>query len=265
MTGIFDIHTHYGLVPGRAGRSESPKALRERDRAMRIAFMDRYGIAEAAIMPGHFYSAANGIADIRALNDGVRDYGALEPARFTALFGTLDMRHGLANLAEVDRLHGAGFRGISWHHRFQGLPMDHPIMFAIAERMARHGMVALVHCYARGDFESPWRLRRLAERFQAMNFVALDASTSPENLDELLAVAERRANVYVDLATTLIGAAGVRRGVERCPRQVVFGSNYYSTSVMAHISALDAVEAAGLSAEERAAVLSDNAKRALLA
>ncbi len=58
-------------------------------------------------------------------------------------------------------------------------------MFAIAERMAASGMVFMAHCYAQGDFEAPWRMRRLAQRFPAMQFVALDAMTSPENLDQL--------------------------------------------------------------------------------
>jgi predicted TIM-barrel fold metal-dependent hydrolase len=261
---IFDVHQHFGLVPGRTGAGDDPGDVLANDCRLRIAFMEQFGIERAAIMPGHFYSAPGGIADIRALNDGVHVYGRLAPERFVALFGTLDPRHGSANLAEIDRLGALGFRGVSWHHRFQGLPIDHPVMFAIAERMAQHGMVAMMHCYAQGDFEAPWRLRRLAEHFPEMTFVGLDAMTSPENLEQFLAITERLDNVYFDMTTTLLGPRGVRLTVERGGvERLLFGSNYYSMSTMPHIAALTALEAAGLDPAQARAILFDNACRVM--
>ena len=261
---IYDIHHHYGMVPGRRETGESPAALLERDCRMRLSFMDEFDIGHAAIMPGHFYSAPGGIADIRAINDGVAAYGQTASDRFPALFGTLDPRHGRHNLAEIDRLHELGFRGLSWHHRFQGLPIDHPIMFEIVERMDRYGMVAMMHCYAQGDFEAPWRLRRLAERFAQTTFIGLDAMTSPENLEQFVAIVEQCRNVYFDMTTTLIGGRGVRVAVERVGAdRIVFGSNYYSMSAMARIAALDAVNEAGLADDQKRAILFDNAVRAM--
>jgi predicted TIM-barrel fold metal-dependent hydrolase len=260
MSTRFDIHQHFGPVPGSSGRRATP----EEDRDMRVAFLDRFGIGECALMPGHAYAAPNGLADLRAINDALHAYSALAPGRVVAVFGTLDPRHGLANVPEVERLAGLGFRGLSWHHRFQGLPMDHPVMFAIVEAMEAHGMAVLVHCYANGDFESPWRLRWLAERFSRTQFFALDAMTSPENLEQLLAVAEALDNVHIDLTSTLVGSRGIERAVRRVGAgRLVFGSNYYSMSQVPRIVAADALAEAELEDQEKAAILGGNARRFL--
>jgi uncharacterized protein len=262
MTARFDIHQHYGAligVPGSSGGWAPP----EEDCKVRLEFMDSFGISQAALMPGHSYRAPNGLADVRAINDGLHAYAALSD-RFAAVFGTLDPRHGEANHAEVERLHALGFRGVSWHHRMQGLPMDHAIMFGIVERMDTCGMIAMPHCYANGDFESPWRMRRLAQRFPHTQFVALDAMTSPENVDQLIGLAEDCPNVTIDLTSSLTGPRGVERAVARLGAdRLVFGSNCYSMSRVGRISALDVVEEAGLGEAEREAILGGNARRIL--
>ncbi len=264
MNGSIDIHQHYGALIGVPGSSGEANAGLQRDSDTRLAFMDRFGIAQAALMPGHSYSAPRGIADIRAINDGLHAYGQVTPERFRALFGTVDPRHGRASIGEIERVAGLGFRGLSWHHRMQGLPIDHPVMFDIVAKMDELGLAAMTHCYANGDFEAPWRLRRLAERFPDTTFVALDAMTSPENLELLLGISERCGNVYIDLTTTQLGARGVLLALERGGAdRLVFGSNYYSMSSPGGIAALDAVERAELDAADRAAVMGGNAARIL--
>jgi len=260
----FDIHQHFGTIMGVPGSAPRTDATPKMDCERRLAFMDHYGIVAAAIMPGHSFNGARGLADIIAINDGVHDYGKLSPDRFPALFGTIDPRHGRACLAEVERLHAKGFRGLSWHNRFQGLPIDHPIMFDIVERMDGCGMVGLFHCYANGDFEAPWRLRRLAERFPATKFCALDAMTSPENLEQLFGIVEQCDNVTIDLTSTLLGPQGVLWALERVgPAKLVFGSNHYSMSPLHRIDALDALDEAHLGEAERRAILHDNARGVL--
>ena len=97
-----------------------------------------------------------------------------------------------------------------------------------------------------------------------MPFVALDAMTSPENLDQLLAIAEKLGNVTIDLTSSLCGPRGVSHAVKQLgAERLVFGSNFYSMSRVARISALDVVEEAGLSGAERAAILGGNARRIL--
>jgi hypothetical protein len=142
--------------------------------------------------------------------------------------------------------------------------MDHPVMFAILEAMNAHKMAVLAHCYASGDFESPWRLRRLAERFPGTPFFALDAMTSSENLDQLIAIAEVLDNVHIDLTSTLLGSRGVERAVRRVgAERLVFGSNYYSMSRVPRVVAIDAVEAADLDPAQKEAILGGNARRLL--
>jgi len=255
-----DIHQHYGALIGVPGSSGDVRVGQHRDCETRLAFMDRFGIGRAALMPGHSYSAPRGIADIRAINDGLHAYGRLAPERFVGLFGTVDPRHGKASIGEVERVAELGFHGLSWHHRMQGLPIDHPVMFEVVSRMDALGLTAMMHCYANGDFEAPWRLRRLAERFPDTSFVALDAMTSPENLELLLGIVEQCGNVYIDLTTTQLGARGVLLALERAGAgKLVFGSNYYSMSAPGGIAALDALEDAGLDDADRMAILGGNA------
>ena len=78
---IFDIHQHYGAligVPGSGGWVTTPQD----DCANRTQFLDSFGIAQAALMPGHSYSAPRGFADVRAINDGLHAYAGLAPERF---------------------------------------------------------------------------------------------------------------------------------------------------------------------------------------
>ncbi len=260
----FDLHQHYGALIGIPGTSARIAASPEADCARRLEYMDAFNVAAAAIMPGHSYCASRGVVDIVAINDGLHAYGQLAPDRFAALFGTIDPRHGRDGLAEVERLSQMGFAGISWHNRMQGLPIDHPVMFAIAERMDAVGMIGMYHCYAQGDFEAPWRLRRLAERFPSMTFVALDAMTSPENLEQLFGVVERCDNVFIDLTSTMLGPRGVLWAIERVgAERLVFGSNFYSMSQIARVDALDALDDAEVGDGARAAILAGNARRLL--
>jgi predicted TIM-barrel fold metal-dependent hydrolase len=258
---IFDIHQHVGGLIGIAGVGDSG-AGPQADATRRLAVMDRFGIAQAALMPAHAYANPRGLADTRAVNDAIAAVARLAADRFPVMVGTVEPRHGSKALDEVDRLHGAGFRAISWHHRMQGLPMDHPAMFAIVERMSRLGMPVLAHCYASADFEAPWRLRRLAERFPQTGFVALDAMTSPENLEQILGATEMLANVHLDLTSTVLGSAGVRATVSRAgAARLLFGSNLYSMADRGHLGELECVREAGLTESDRRLILGGNARR----
>ena len=263
-SGLFDIHQHYGNLSGFHGlhdRSGTP----EDDLKARLAVMDRFGIAACALMPAHVFSQPRGAPDVTALNDALLDYQQLAPDRFPVAAPTIDPRHGRRALAEVERVRDRGARALSWHQRFHGLPMDHPVMFEIAALMDRYGMTALCHCYANGDFESIWRLRRLAEAFPQTSFVALDAMTSPENLEQLMAAAEVLPNVYFDLTTSYLGVEGIRRAVDRLgPTRLVFGTNYYSLGAPEEQHDIKLLLAATAGMEEaRRLVGGDNARRIL--
>src|SRR5579863_920913 len=144
----------------------------------------------------------------------------------------------------------------------QGAPMDHSMMFAIVERMSELGLLVMAHCYANADFEAPWRLQRLAERFPQTSFIAVDAMTSPDNLEQLLAVASVHDNVYLDLTSTVLGGAGLAGCVNRLGAdRVVFGTNCYSLSDLRHIYELDALRDAGLCEAQERLIMGENAHR----
>lgn len=255
---FFDVHQHFGLVPGRTSAGSSPAD----DAEARLAMMDRFGIAACAIMPGHGYSAPRGAQDLCAINDRLLAYCARAPERFVVAAGTVDPRHGSRAVDEVARAHALGMRALSWHHRMQGLPMDHPVMFDIARAMEPRGMVAMVHCYAKGDFESPWRLRRLAGRFPELRIVALDAMTSLENVEQLAAAALDHPNLHVDLTTTALGVDGIAWWIDRVgPERLLFGTNYYSAGSPQVLEERALVLEAAISESARALVAGGNARR----
>ena len=257
----FDAHQHVGDLRGVPGAARSTAAMGE-DAAARIAMMDRFGIAACAIMPGHSYSAPGGARDVSAINDRLLAYRAVAPDRFPVVAGTVDPRHGKAAVEEVRRVHDLGMTALSWHHRMQGLPMDHPVMFDIVGRMAELSMVAMIHCYAHGDFEAPWRLRRLADAFPSVTFVALDAMTSPENLELIVEAARNHDNIHLDLTSGVLGVDGIRRCVAQLgPGRLLFGTNYYSMGRPMQLEEQALLAAAELPDEATALIAGGNARQ----
>jgi predicted TIM-barrel fold metal-dependent hydrolase len=264
---IFDNHQHVGGIPGVPGHHPGgvlDAAQIEADYRIRSEVMQAFGIAQAALMPGHSYPRPNGLADTRAVNDTLAAYRRRDPQRFPALIGTVEPRYGRDGLAEIDRMRELGFQGVSWHHRQQGLAIDHPVMFAFIERLQKHGLLPFVHCFPDGDFEAVWRLRHLAEAFPDLPFLCMDTATHPEAFEEALRLGERVANVYVDLTSLALGAESVRRMVAAIgARRVILGTNLYSLLRPARCKELETVMAASLSEAERADICGGNARRLL--
>src|SRR5262249_54733035 len=153
----------------------------------------------------HSYLRPNGLKDTCAVHDALHLYRQINPERFPVLFGTMEPRYGEDGLEEIDRLAELGFQGISWHNRFQGLPIAHPIMEALVRRSQACGLVALIHCIV-SDFEAVWRLRRLAERCPGGVFICADGLTNPDNFEAVLATAEAVENMYFDTTTSVVGS-----------------------------------------------------------
>lgn len=266
-TAIFDNHQHVGGVPGIPGH-HATGALDDsqiaRDHAIRVEAMQRVGTSQAALMPGHSYPRPNGLADTRTVNDTLAAYRRFDSERFPAVIGTVEPRYGADGLAEIDRVHALGFQGLSWHHRQQGLAIDHPVMHTFAERMVDHGLVAFIHCYPDGDFESVWRLRNLAESHPELAVLCMDTGTHTEAFEEALRCAERAANVFVDLTSFSLGASAIERAVAVLgAERIVFGTNLYSLTRPVRSHELDMVMAAALTDAQRRAILGGNARRLL--
>ena len=259
--GRFDVHQHVGIIPELELESNETGTLQV-DIRMRLAFMDAFGISQAALMPAHSYSAPNGLADVRSINQALLAYRQAHPQRFPVTVGTLDARHGTKSIDEVEVLRKQGFQAISWHPRMQGLPMDHPVMFSIIDRMDSCGLVAMIHCFAGADFEEVWRFRRLAERFPDTTFIALDSMSSAETLHSVLDAARILGNIHVDLTISSLGPAGVAACIDQigCHR-LVFGTNYYSLTKRSRLTELSDLERSGLTDAETALITGGNARR----
>jgi predicted TIM-barrel fold metal-dependent hydrolase len=264
---IFDNHQHVGGVPGVPGQRFSgvlDDAQREEDFQRRVAVMDRAGIAQAAVMPAHSYPRPNGLADTRAVNDALAAYCARDPARFPAVIGTVEPRYGDDGLVEIDRMGALGFKGVSWHHRQQGLPIDHPVMFRIIERMARHNLVPFVHCLADADFEDVWRLCTLAQAFPRTPFLCMDTATDAVNFENAMRCGERAPNMYFDITSFMLQPDAISRFVSRLgAARLIFGSNLYSMMRTHRMREIEAVTAARLPDTARRQILGDNARRIL--
>ncbi len=259
---FFDVHQHVGNLVGHIPGATKGGGTIEEDCRSRIAFMDSFGITQSALMPAHAYDAARGAADIGAINDRLLELRALAPERFPVLAATVDPRHGAHALGEIDRLRDLGVQALSFHNRFQGLPLDHGMMVRIAERMNGQGMVMMAHCYASADFEAPWRLRRLAEAFPDMPFLALDVQTSRENLDQLIATAERLPNLHLDLTSSLLGRNGLLKCLDRLePTRLTFGTNFYSHGSRTSVPEIDLLLDTVTDAEALRLIGGDNARR----
>lgn len=269
MSAVFDHHQHVGrvdnIVRGMGGAPALGSAeWIEVEYATRVRAMDRLGIAAAALMPGHSYPRPRGLADTRAVNDQLAAYRLRDPRRFPAIVGTVEPRYGLAGLAEIERMAEMGFIGVSWHHRQQGLAIDHPVMVHYVRRMAALGLVPFIHAFVRGDFESLWRLRALAERFPETPILCLDSMSDPELCEETLAVGARVPNLLFDVAALGFRPAWIERFVDALgPERLLFGSNLYSMGAPDAVPELDAIRATRLSQVERDLILGGNARRLL--
>jgi uncharacterized protein len=263
---ILDAHQHIGGVfgvPGIEPTQVSGAAEMAADRDIRLAVMDRCGVRQALLMPGHSYPKPDGLADTRAINDGLAAYQRQDPVRFPIISGTVEPRHGRAGLAEIDRMRTElGFQAVSWHHRQQGLPMDHPVMFACLERLGAHDMVPMIHCFTGADFEEIWRLRRLAEAFADLPLLCLDSMTHAVQFEAALAAGERAPNLLIDTTSSVLGPEGVERCVTRLgAERLLFGTNLYSRQQTAHMTGLDDVIAAKIGDDAKALILGGNARR----
>jgi len=98
----FDVHHHFGPVPGWDQGPGAPEL--ERDLDVRLAAMDRFGIAQACLMPSHSYARPRGTDDLRALNDAVARLRKGAPGRFPVALGTTDLWLGADTVDEARRV-----------------------------------------------------------------------------------------------------------------------------------------------------------------
>ena len=266
---VVDVHHHVGSAFRALGGSIEADAARQAEDAARtelasrLEIMDRGGVAQAIVIPGHGYERSNGIADTRTVNDAIAAYRARRRDRFPAAVGIVEPRDGAASLAEIDRVaRELGLVGISFHTRFQGVSLDSQWIRSYVERMAGQGLVPVIHAMDETPEEALWKLTTLARSLPDVGFLALDAFGSYESTRHCFHVADVAPNVLFDTSLSynfdFIEDFARRFGAER----VLFGTDLYSHPVGRRIShILGQILESGLGDEEKRRILGGNARR----
>lgn len=270
MIEVFDVHHHIGrafdaLGGELASDDEDAVAFAAVELADRIRIMDDGGVHQALVIPGHGYLRPRGIADTRAVNDGIAAYRDAQSDRFPVAAGIVEPNHGPASFAEIDRCAGElGLVALSFHTRFQGVSMDSGWVLRYLERMGEVGLVPILHAMDDTPEESLWKLAVVARRFPDLTILALDAFGGFEATRQCFHVAEVAPNVVFDTSLShnfdFIEDFAVQFGAGR----VVFGTDLYSHPVGRRIShLLPQILASALPDDAKAAILGGTARRLL--
>lgn len=264
MPRVIDCHHHVGSVHGALGLGGADSAA-ARDLDVRLATMERNGVDQAILIPGHAYLRPNGLADTRAANDAIARYRDARPDRFPAAIGIVEPLYGEAGLGELDRIHSElGLAGVSFHTRFQGVSTDSPLTRRIIARMGELGLVPFLHALAEISDEAPWRIAAIARDFPDLPMLVLDAFSSMEQCQQLLLLGEVAPNLLFD--TSLVYTFDLVMPFVRKfgAGRVVYGSDLYSHPLGYHRThVLQQIHEADLTDAERAAILSGNITRLL--
>jgi uncharacterized protein len=228
---IVDVHQHLGWMP--LTSAEAPATL-DGDRAKRLAFMDRWGIERAVILPSNAVPATAGVDDRRTGNNTIARYVSTQPDRFAAGFGTIHPADGPAGIDEIRRcVLDLGLAGIVWHHHFLGTAIDHPGMHPMLDCLAELRVPAFIHIVAESALEAPWRLEGLAEQHPDVTFVALDGFSSFSQATWITQIARRRPNISFDTGMAASVSHQIVEFVHTIgPERLLLGTDFYTVPAL---------------------------------
>ncbi len=250
---IVDVHVHLGASAALDVAGGVDDLLRK---------MDFNGIACAILSPIPGQEDPDGVASIRRVNDAIAAARDAHPDRFPRILAAAEPRHGAAGLAEVDRVMGdLGFAGLGFHNDFQGLPADHPNMFAIMDRLSAHaGAIVQAHTAIHSWLEAPFQVGKLARAFPEITFVNAHALMDRIQMSYTLDQAPQIPNMYFDTCVSIkqgfpIEAVVAALGDDR----FMFGSDipYFRDRCFD----LDLIVQADIPEESKQKILGGNARR----
>ena len=258
---IFDIHHHLGSLSG--GSLQESEGWLDRDYDTRVAMMRANGVDRVGILAATGYIQADGIRATMRSNDTVAAYRQRDRKRFPVAAGLVEPLHGARSLKELERIkHELRLEGVVWHHRFQGVALDHELMRPLLRKVSELGLVPFVHTNAESNMEAAWRLERLAQEFPELTFIALDALAGLAHGQMALEIAKRTRNIVWDTAGAHNARFLLRFVEEAGSDKLVLGSLYYSSPPSyTRNHALDLVREAGLRQGDLENVLAGNVKR----
>jgi len=266
---VLDVHHHVGNAFRALGGDVDQKGgltgadYQRLEVEARLEIMDRGGVRQAVVIPGHGYERSNGVADTRAENDAIAAYRDRLPERFPVAVGVVEPRDGAASLDELTRVRQElGLAGISLHTRFQGVSLDSRWIRVYCERMGELGLVPVIHAMDEAPEEALWKLAQLARDLPDLEILTLDAFASYESTRQCFFVAELAPNLLFDTSLSynfdFIEEFAGRFGPER----VLFGTDLYSHPVGRRIShLLPQILGSQLADSDKALILAGNARR----
>jgi predicted TIM-barrel fold metal-dependent hydrolase len=210
--------------------------------------------AKRLLTPPVYYSLANGIDDVRTINDTLAAAAAGLGSR---AFGTVEPKFGEAAVAEIERLGSLGAAGLIWSGRAQGLFGNEHLLAEHIRHASRCGLVSMVQAAPYSINEGLWRLWSLAAQCDGAPLVVLGALESWEAIQFVRENRGGAANLFYDLSAMsegydldhLVAAMGAER--------LLLGSGGGDGLA----ATLGVLERSGLPAEAREAIGWRNATR----
>ncbi len=155
-------------------------------------------------------------------------------------FGSVDPRKGVRAVEELDKFKGLGLKGVKFHPSIQDFAPDDERWWPVFARAEALGLPCLFHTGTSGigagmpggqgiklDHGRPIRLDTLAAAFPGLTIIAAHFGW-PWHV-EMLAVAQHKANVFIDIsgwAPKYIPPEVLRELKGRMQDKFLFGSDY---------------------------------------
>jgi predicted TIM-barrel fold metal-dependent hydrolase len=256
---IIDAHQHLGSWGPQRG-DWSPLDAIDEDVTARLAVLDKSGVDQCSLMAATQRPA--GIVAASRANDAVVAEKA-RSERFRYAVCTLTFDSEQTAVTELGRCASLGFDGLMLHHRYEGKYLDHPLMWPILGSAQDLHLPVFLHLVPESSSEALWRLERVARAFPTLQFVALDALSTPASFSWVMHAAADMPNVAFDTALLLpaldaIRAFCARVGAER----LVYGSDLLVTPPSEHFPwPLFEILASPITEDDRGLVLASNIRR----
>jgi len=253
---VIDVHVHIGASLGLIESQTGVPFKGSEEDLIRI--MNLNGIDKAVISPIPGYPRPKGLKNTQDMNNMVANAISRYPERFPCGLGVIEPLYGEECVEEVHRIFkDLKLKGIMLHTRYQGIELDHPIVFKIFDEAAKYKPIALVH--VNGINEEPWRLARLAETFSEITFIAGHPAIDIADLAHILWLCKKFDNIYLDTCIWHVHNFPYRNAVKAIgAERIVFGDDIPYIDISYD---LIHVKLAEISDEEKEKILWQNAAK----
>jgi predicted TIM-barrel fold metal-dependent hydrolase len=207
-------------------------------------------------------------------NEEIADAAAAHPDVLIP-FGSIDPARGAAGVASARRLvNDHGVRGFKFHPSIQAFAPNDPAVYPLYEELQSLGVPALFHTGQTGigsglpggrgiklRYSDPMLLDDVAADFPGLTIIMAHPSVPWQ--DSAIAVAQHKANVYIDLSgwsPKYFPPQLVRAANSLLKEKVLFGSDYPLLRPERWIRDFEALE---IKDEVRPLIMKENAVRAL--